>query len=101
MRIALLLHHGVRPDAPSEVMGRPHLELLGSTPAESDRLKVLADQLRAFGAIPFSYKELDSADQTLHGCVLRIALCERAEANPPGAVDAPGSPAPETTGGNR
>lgn len=77
MNLALMLHHGARADAPNEVMGLPHLELLGSTASERERLKVLADQLRAFGSIPFSYKEIDSIDHSQQGAIVRIALCER------------------------
>ena len=31
MNLALMLHHGPRADAPNEVTGLPHLELLAST----------------------------------------------------------------------
>jgi hypothetical protein len=77
MDIALLLHHGLRENAPSEVTGHPHIELWASSPAEQHRLKVLAEQLKAFGTIPFSFKEMESADRSLQGCVIRIALAER------------------------
>jgi len=41
---------------------------------------VLADQLRAFGGVPFSYKEMESVTGALHGYQLRVALRERNEA---------------------
>ena len=77
MNLALMLHHGARADAPNEVMSHPHLELLASTASERQRLKVLADQLTAFGSIPFSFKEIESIDHSQHGAMLRVALCER------------------------
>jgi hypothetical protein len=77
MRVALILRHGEREDAPTEVMGRPHIELVGSNAAERDRLKVLADELRAFGSVPFSYKELAGTGSERTGAVMRIGLCER------------------------
>ena len=77
MNLALMLHHGQRADAPNEVMSLPHLELLASTAAERERLKVLADQLAAFGSVPFLFKEIESIDHLQHGAMLRIALCER------------------------
>jgi hypothetical protein len=78
MNLAMMLHHGSRSDSPNEVMGLPHLELLASTASERERLKVLADQLKAFGSIPFSFKEMESIDHSQHGAVLRVALSERA-----------------------
>ena len=47
MRVALLLRHGEREHAPNEVMKHSHVELLASTPAERDRLRVLAEELKA------------------------------------------------------
>src|SRR5215207_7126101 len=58
MHVALLFHHGVRENAPSEVMSHPHVELLASNPHEQERLKLLAGQLAEFGTVPYSYKEL-------------------------------------------
>ena len=78
MNLALMLHHGPRAGAPNEVMSFSHLELLASTASERERLKVLADQLAAFGSIPFSFKEIESIDHSQHGAMLRVALCERA-----------------------
>ncbi len=84
MNLALMLHHGPRADAPNEVMSLPHLELLASSALERERLKILADQLTAFGSIPFSFKEVESIDHSQHGALLRIALCERpAKSNDP------------------
>jgi hypothetical protein len=80
MNVALMLHHGHRADAPNEVMSLPHLELLASSATERERLKVLADQLAAFGSIPFLYKELESVDHSQQGAIMRIALGERSEA---------------------
>ena len=77
MNLALMLHHGQRADAPNEAMGLPHLELLATTASERERLKILADQLAAFGSIPFLYKEVESIDHSQHGAMLRIALRER------------------------
>ncbi len=77
MNIALMLHHGIRANAPGETMAHPHMELLASEPHDRERLKVLAEQLKAFGSIPFSYKELEASDPSLRGAVLRIALCQR------------------------
>jgi len=77
MNLALMLHHGHRAGAPNEVMSFPHLELLASTDSERERLKILADQLAAFGSVPFSIKEVESIDHSQHGAILRIALCER------------------------
>jgi hypothetical protein len=82
MRVALILRHGERDDAPNEVMGRPHIELVGSNPAERDRLKVLADELRAFGSVPFSYKELAGTGSERTGAVMRIGLYERPPSEP-------------------
>jgi hypothetical protein len=78
MNIALLLHHGVRDNAFSEVTRSPHIELLASTAAERDRLKVLANELAAFGSIPFHYKELEGTGSDRVGAVMRIPLHERA-----------------------
>jgi hypothetical protein len=77
MRVALILRHGEREDAPNEVMGGPHVELVASNSAERDRLKVLADDLRAFGSVPFMFKELSGTGSDLTGAVMRIGLCER------------------------
>jgi hypothetical protein len=77
MRLALILRHGERDDAPTEVMGRPHIELVASSPAERERLRVLADELKTFGTIPYSYKELEGTSSDLAGAVMRIGLCER------------------------
>jgi hypothetical protein len=77
MNVALMLHHGVRLDGPNEVMSHSHLELLASNAPERERLQVLADQLKAFGSIPFLFKEMESISHSQHGAVLRIALNER------------------------
>jgi hypothetical protein len=77
MNLALMLHHGQRTDAPNEVMGLPHLELLATNATERERLKILADQLTAFGSVPFMYKELESVDHSQQGAMMRIGLCER------------------------
>jgi hypothetical protein len=79
MEYALRLRHGKRPHALSEVTAYPHLEVLATTDEERETLKVLADQLRAFGAVPFSYKEMESVTGALHGAQLRVALHERDE----------------------
>jgi hypothetical protein len=77
MNLALMLHHGPRADSPNEVMSYPHMELLASNPAERERLRILANQLEAFGSVPFSFKEMESIDHSQQGTVMRIALCER------------------------
>jgi hypothetical protein len=77
MEFACRLFHGRRGDALSEVTGYPHLEILATEDDERETLKVLADQLRAFGRIPFSYKEMESVSGALHGAQLRVALHER------------------------
>ena len=77
MHVALLFHHGVRENAPNEVMSHPHVELLASNTHEQERLKILADQLAEFGTVPYSYKELLGNDPNAKGATLRIALCER------------------------
>ena len=85
MELASRLYHGERANAPSEVLAHPHLEILATDDKERWKLKVLADHLRDFGSIPFSYRELESADGGLSGAQLRIALGERHEptsANP-------------------
>jgi len=58
MDFACRLYHGKRAAAPSEVTQYPHLEILGSGPDDIETLKVLAEQLRGFGRVPFSYREL-------------------------------------------
>ena len=83
MEFACRLYHGKRPDAPSEVTRYPHLEVLATREDEIETLKVLANQLRASGTVPFSYKELESTTGALHGAQLRVALHERDES--PGA----------------
>ena len=88
MDFALRLYHGKHPGAPSEATAYPHLELLATTDPERERLKVLADQLRAFGHVPFSYKEMESTTGELRGAMLRVALHER--------QDAPGDAGPST-----
>ena len=77
MHAALMLHHGVHEKALNEATSRPHIELLASNPSERERLKVLAEQLAAFGTIPYSYKDLGANDPAHLGATLRIALCER------------------------
>jgi hypothetical protein len=77
MEFACRLRHGKRPEALSEVTAFPHLELLATTDEERETLKVLAEQLRAFGGVPFSYKEMESVTGALHGAQLRVALRER------------------------
>ena len=84
MRVALMLRHGEREDAPNEVTKHPHVELVASTAAERDRLRVLADELRAFGSVPFSFKELEGTSSDLTGAVMRICLGEHAGS--PGAT---------------
>jgi hypothetical protein len=90
MEFACRLHHGKRPQALSEATAYPHLELLATTDEERETLKVLADQLRAFGGVPFSYKEMESVTGALHGAQLRVALHEREAA--PGGDHAPTPP---------
>lgn len=77
MELACRLYHGTRADAPSEVTAHPHVEIIASDEKELWKLKVLADQLRAFGTVPFSYKEMESPGGSIHGALIRIALCER------------------------
>ena len=77
MNIGLMLHHGDRTNAPNEVTRWPHVELVASTSAERDRLKVLAAELAAFGSIPFQYKELEATGSDHVGAVMRIPLHER------------------------
>jgi hypothetical protein len=77
MHAALLLHHGVHEKSLNEATSRPHIELMASNPSERERLKVLAEQLAAFGTIPYSYGELGANDPARLGAVLRIGLCER------------------------
>ena len=87
MDFACRLYHGKHPDAPSEATEYPHLELLATDEHERERLKVLADQLRAFGHVPFSDKEMESTTGELRGAMLRVALHERqgpvGDARPP------------------
>jgi hypothetical protein len=92
MELACRLYHAHHPDAPSEVVAYPHLELLSSDDHERWKLKVVADQLRDFGAIPYSYKEVTSADGATTCAVLRVALYERQ-----GAAAASESPARSST----
>ena len=82
MDFACRLYHGRRPDALSEVTQYPHLEILGTGPEEIESLKVLAEQLRKSGRVPFSYKELESTTGALHGAQLRVALHEREDDHP-------------------
>ena len=77
MRIDLQLHHGERANAPNEVTRHPCIELLASTAAERDRLKVLADQLAEFGSIPFQCHVLEGTSTDLVGARLWVALCQR------------------------
>ena len=78
MHVALLLHHGVHKKSLNEATSRPHVELVASNPSEQERLKVLGEQLAAFGTIPYSYQELHASDPAHAGtAVLRIALHER------------------------
>ncbi len=79
MDMACRLYHGKRADAPPavEVMAFPHLEMMATEEADRRKLKILADELAAFGGIPFSYKEMELTDGTRHGAHLRIALGER------------------------
>ena len=77
MEMACRLSHGKRPDALSEVTAYPHLEILATDDADRWKLKLLADHLRDFGGIPFSYKEMESTSGTLQGARLRVALHER------------------------
>ena len=79
MEMACRLNHGKRPDALSEVTAYPHIEILASDDADRWKLKVLADHLRDFGGIPFSYKEMESTSGTLQTARLRVALHERPE----------------------
>jgi hypothetical protein len=88
MEFACRLYHGKRPDAFSEVTAYPHLELMATTDEERETLKVLADQLRTFGCVPFSYKEMESVTGALHGAQLRVALRERDEAPADGPAGA-------------
>lgn len=83
MDIALMLHHGVRKDAPSEVTQSPHMELVASTVMERQKLKVLAEQLKTFGSIPFAYHEVESINQSQQGAIMRISLCERPASGTP------------------
>jgi hypothetical protein len=77
MEMACRLSHGKRPDALSEVTAYPHLEILATEDADRWKLKLLADHLRDFGGIPFSYKEMESTTGALQGARLRVALHER------------------------
>ncbi len=77
MRIDLILHHGNRGNAPNEATRHPCVELLASTAAERDRLKVLADHLAEFGSIPFAFHELEGTSSDLVGARLWVALCQR------------------------
>jgi hypothetical protein len=79
MEFACRLSHGKKSDAVSEVTAYPHLEILATKDDERESLKVLAGQLRAFGRVPFSYKELESTTGELRGAQLRVALHEREE----------------------
>ena len=79
MDFALRLYHGKHADAATEVTEYPHLEIMATEDHERERLKVLADQLRAFGHVPFSYRELESTTGELRGALLRVALHERQE----------------------
>ena len=83
MDFACRLYHGKRQGAPSEVTQYPHLEILGSGPDEIESLKVLAEHLRTFACVPFSYRELESTSGDLHGAQLRVALHEREDAPAP------------------
>ena len=94
MDYACRLYHGKRPAALSEVTAYPHLESLATTDDERETLKVLADQLRAFGRIPFSYKEMESVTGALQGAQLRVALHEREETRGEARAGAPGAPRP-------
>ena len=77
MDLACMLYHGGKADMPVEVMRHPHLELVASDEHERRVLKTVADQLKQFGCVPFSFKEIDGAAGLAKGAVLRIALCER------------------------
>ena len=97
MEFACRLYHGKHADAPSEVTAYPHLEILATTDEERESLKLLAGQLRTFGSVPFSYKEMESVTGALQGARLRVALRERGEAAPqagPKAAPQPGPKAP-------
>jgi hypothetical protein len=59
------------------VLAHPHLELLSSDEKERWKLKVVADQLREFGCVPYSYKEVQSADGSVTSSRLVVALYER------------------------
>jgi hypothetical protein len=82
MEFACRLYHGKHADALSEVTAYPHLEILATTDEERESLKLLADRLRAFGGVPFSYKEMESTSGALHGSRLLVALRERTDAPP-------------------
>jgi hypothetical protein len=94
MEFAVRLYHGKRPNPLSEVTAYPHLEVLATTDEDRETLKVLADQLRAFGHVPFSYKELESVTGALHGAQLRVALHEREGTRQGTRADAPGDARP-------
>ena len=94
MDIALVLRHGLRGDAPSEVMGHPHVELVAANEKERERLEVLARQLKEFGSVPFQFHGLESPDSRLTGAILRIALCQReleGDGRPHGRRGGPGA----------
>ena len=77
MELACMLYHGGK-DMPVEAMRHPHVELIASNEREMRALKAAADQLRQFGCVPFSYKEVEGTSPgASRGAVLRIALCER------------------------
>jgi hypothetical protein len=94
MEFACRLYHGKHADAPSEVTAYPHLEILATSDEERESLKLLADQLRTFGSVPFSYKEIESVTGALHGARLRVAIRERDEAGPQAAPQAAPKAAP-------
>jgi hypothetical protein len=86
MELACRLYHGERRDAPSEVLAYPHLELLSTDEKERWKLKVVADQLREFGCVPYSYKEVQSADGSVTSSRLVVALYERQDVAPTGST---------------
>jgi hypothetical protein len=72
----MLFHQG-RSDVPIEVMRHPHLELVASNDHEMRALRATAEQLKQFGCVPFSYKEIEGSGTGTRAAVLRIAVCER------------------------
>src|SRR5437763_16796287 len=72
MELALMLFHQGRADVPIEVMRHPHVELVSSNDHEMRALRTTAAQLKQFGCVPFSYKEIEGAGGGSRGAVLGV-----------------------------